>query len=420
MTNYRKLDTITSKIKSAREQTPALTIEHNIIDGSVQAEVRLTATAQIRVAVDEIGYPKNLSRDDHPAWPQMSRLASQVRVAAIIHEHTESHSAAISAKTKTGPALRASEIEAFKIRSGNALLAAIAAARRQLKPRRMQIAALQAEQKKLIAEMRAHNSAHIATRKAAGAQTAAKNTQALTSGRFWEATADAIKSYFHPPFAKNHLADVSAQWRAALFLECESTGWQANNGNWRHKLVGTGRAYLCGIDDNGDEWGHHVRLELGCDDHGNVGLEASVEDAMAELFDISARKLDLCTRQGDLLFCPDKIPAERVEYCRLCGHKKNTRLEYYTFEHGSTETAEICTWCGSNFYPNIVDPVQLHPQDDPWEIRESHTIASPGLERNGRYFKSATPITVTHTSHAPVELPAGEYRLYTLQVADAD
>jgi len=55
-----------------------------------------------------------------------------------------------------------------------------------------------------------------------------------------------------------------------------------------------------------------------------------------------------------------------------------------------------------------------------WTPRESHEITSPSLRRNGRYFRSDDEITITHTSHPTVILPAGEYRLYLSQAADVD
>lgn len=39
---------------------------------------------------------------------------------------------------------------------------------------------------------------------------------------------------------------------------------------------------------------------------------------------------------------------------------------------------------------------------------------------NGVYFRADSEITVSHTSHATVTLPAGEYRLYMSSEPDAD
>ena len=58
--------------------------------------------------------------------------------------------------------------------------------------------------------------------------------------------------------------------------------------------------------------------------------------------------------------------------------------------------------------------------EEKWEVFESHKIWSPGLYRNGNYFRSDQDIEVSHTSHDMIVLPAGSYRLYELQVADAD
>jgi len=94
---------------------------------------------------------------------------------------------------------------------------------------------------------------------------------------------------------------------------------------------------------------------------------------MSEIFDIPESALVRCQRQGDLLFCPEKIPTD----------------------------------------------IDLEPQEK-WEIRESHEIWSPGLQRNGRYIKSDREIVVTHSSHDTLVLAAGEYRIYASRIEDAD
>lgn len=272
--------------------------------------------------------------------------------------------------------------------------------------------------------MRAENSKYLADRKATKAAEREADALALKEGRFWDASKEALKGYFHPPFDKNYLADVSEKWRAALYLECEGAAWKDYNGNWRHKLVGTGRAYLCGIDDNGDEWGHECRIDLGVDDYGNVGLDADVEDAMAALFEIPARRLRNCERQGDLLFCRETIPTTTRAVCPYCG-SRNLRPDRDTHDV-IDDAAKIASgetvWCGfcGVVYAKKIAPPTLTLHDGPWEIRESHRIESEGLERNGRWFRSPNPIHITHTSHQPVTLEPGEYRLYTLQVEDAD
>lgn len=144
----------------------------------------------------------------------------------------------------------------------------------------------------------------------------------------------------------------------------------------RRRLAGTGRGYLCGIDDNGDEWGHRVNdISLSRDEYDIAALDGTVEDAMSILFRINPFLLADCHRQGDLLFCPASIPAD----------------------------------------------VDMTHHEKSWTPRESHVISSPGLKHNGRYFRSDEKITVAHTSHAPVVLDPGEYRLYMSQAAaDAD
>lgn len=240
-----------------------------------------------------------------------------------------------------------------------------------------------------------------------------------------EADKEALKGYFHPPFDKNYLADVSERWRAALFIECESINYKDYNGNWRHKLGGTGRGYLCGIDDNGDEWGHRVEgLPQGRDDHDNLSLDSTVEEAMAILFGIRAAALAECTRQGDLLFCPAKIPSENKVICERCGMPESqhfaSKLDLDS-ERGIYEDYLACYCAGSyeRYSPRTIKAPVLEPEEK-WTPRESHDITSPSLQRNGRYFRADHQITVSHTSHPTVVLPPGEYRLYALRVEDAD
>jgi hypothetical protein len=420
--NYKKLTTIARKIDEAKKH-PALNITYEIEDSSVQAELRLCAYMKIALAVDRVHYSKNIARDGSPLWDEMAVMTGKISDLEYIFHESETHRARISLRTKTGPSLRDAEREAFEIRMGNIFLGAFRDAEKQIKNRRKQIEAIQVDQKKLTKKLRAHNSAYLAKRKAEKKEIAKKNTEALTSGQFWKATKEALKDYFNPPFGKNYLADVSERWRAALFLECRSVNYKKSYGNWGHKLEGTGRGWLCGIDDNGDEWGHPVNEIYGSvDDFGDMGLDCTVNEAMSELFGIGILKLTDCQRQGDLLFCPTEIPTERREWCRWCGHQRDEHI-VRTDESDFGETYEYLscpTMPNYQYDATVREPVELHSQDEPWEIRESHTVESDGLMRNGQYFKSENEIKITHTSHAPVILQPGEYRLYELRVEDAD
>lgn len=244
----------------------------------------------------------------------------------------------------------------------------------------------------------------------------------MKSGRFWEADKDALKGYFNPPFDKNYLADVSPHWRAALFLECGSVSYKSYAGNWGHKLVGTGSGYLCGIDDNGDEWGFVVgNLPQSSDGYGSNRMDTTVEEAMAEVFDIRRSLLDTCTRQGDLLFCPVKIRKTPVTVCAHCGKPKTAHSLKTGYAGYGAEPTEYLA-CGYSFPAGeyqeaIIEPPTLKPAET-WTPREAHDITSPSLRHNGRYFAADDPITITHTSHATVTLPAGEYRLYMSRMAD--
>jgi len=376
----KKIDKIREQINGIRKMRSPATGFFVIRDTSTLAELRLECEWNIRLPLDSINYPKPI---DNP-WPRpecwQKASAIDITLATLTKITNKSYlTLTANERTKTGSARRAAAKEAFEIEQGIAFLSAYrkATTPAAIEKLRAKITDLQAQQKALLPAMRAHNSAVTLARRGAAADRRAANQEALTSGRFWDADRDAFKNYFHPPFDRNYLADVSEKWRAALYTEMESTAWKAGKGDWRHKNTGTGRGYLCGIDDNGDEWGHHVDLTdyLIRDYYGDHGYVATVEDAMSALFGVAVKKLADCQRQGDLLFCRETIPTD----------------------------------------------TELHPQHAPWCVRESHIVScATTFERNGRHFRSITPITVSHTSHAVLTLEPGEYRLYTLQVADAD
>lgn len=375
----KKIKKIREKINVIRKaKTPANGF-FVIRDNSTLAELRLECEWQILFPIDTIHYPKAI---DNP-WPQpecwQKTSAIDETLSTMTKITNKSHlRLRANERTKAGALVRAEARGAFEMEHSTAFLAAY---RKMTTPTALtkltrKISDLQGQQKALLPAMRAYNSAIMLARRTAAADRRAANQEALTSGRFWDADKEALKGYFHPPFEKNYLADVSEKWRAALYTEMESTAWKDRNGNWRHKNIGTGRGYLCGIDDNGDEWGHRVNLAkyLSCDQYGDHGYVSTVEEAMSELFRVALKKMATCERQGDLLFCPESIPKEII----------------------------------------------MNEQAKPWQVRESHTVASEGLQRNGRYFRSENPITVTHTSHSKITLQPGDYRLYALQVEDAD
>jgi hypothetical protein len=417
----KKAEQIKEKIKVITDQKVPVLSSFVVHDNSVQSELRLSASWSISIPVDEIHYPKSLAPTSRtvpgeiatrqqitPAgmlWQQMYDLAEQIHKCAHlsdrrIPEGYGSHPIPINYRTKTGPERRREAKALWIIDTGRRFLSDYRRAtnKRNLARIRKQITGLQAQQKTILPQLRECNSKYLSGKKTEREAQAAKSAEALKSGRFWEADKDTLKGYFQPPFDKNYLADVSEKWRAALFCECKSISYKWGNGNWGHKLGGTGRGYLCGIDDNGDKWGHRLQnLPQSHDDHGNLGLDSTVEEAMSELFEIEESKLVDCQRQGDLLFCSTKIRTENgPEKCENCG---NTRDKHFA---------------------SVTDDGQPLLSCEEWEPRESHKIASPGMERNGRYFRSPNPIEVTHTSHPTVILPPGEYRLYELRIADAD
>ena len=355
-------------------------VRFKIIDESVQAELRLRAEWAIRVSVDSINYPKALSDDGRKHWLKAYGIDELIRSETILARGGEILHLPANAKTKSGAERRAAAEGEFRVRMMTEFLSAY---KKAIKPRSVsrahkRVEKLQAEQQEHILRLRAENSKTVLARRTGKAEERARDQEALKSGRFWEASKEAIKGFFHPPFSKNYLADVCGHWRAALYLEVESKGYKNGGGVWRHKLVATERAYLCGIDDNGDEWGHEVELMLPPNEHYDPDMgAATVEMAMEELFGVHQGRINAleCKRQGDLLFCREKIPAS----------------------------------------------VELESQNEPWEIRESHRIeCTAPYARNGNWIRTEANLTVAHTSHQPVTLEPGDWRLYELQVADAD
>jgi len=406
--------TTTTKIEEIlSDRAGPIRATYTATDSSVQAELRLACRWTIQVQVDHLHGPKNL-RGDYPQpqiWHDFGALECSI-IGNTEFEGKGRITLAANARTKAGPAARAQAETKFETDCGKAFLAEHRKITRRLGKIRGTVAKLQAQQKALPPQMRAVNAAYLAELKTAKAEQSERNAEALKSGRFWEADQNALKGYFHPPFDKNFLADVSERWRAALFVECESVSWKNNYGGWGHKLSGTGRGYLCGIDDNGDEWGHEVRgLYQSSDFYGNTALTGTAEQAMSHLFGVAKTKLAPCERQGDLLFCREEIPGEHV-VCGLCNRPLAPSI---------ATGKSICEYCW-NWEGEIktLPAVELHSQTTPWVIRESHAVSSPSLQRNGQYFRADDEITVTHTSHAPVVLAAGSYRLYELLVADAD
>jgi|GEM_PF-2466728 len=415
-----KLIKINERIQALRKSGP-VEISYHPYDNSIQAEVRLGVRWDITIMVDTINYPNSMDEHGLIHWSALRRMDRAIEsIARLAGDHPET-TIKINARTKNAAEKRSEAKTLWLIEQGKKFLAAYrkATAKSNLARARKQIAGLQAQQKPLISQLRAANSAYLAGKRTEREDQKARNAEALKTGRFWEADHQTLKDYFHPPFARNYVAGVSERWRAALVLECKSHSYKTAYGNWGHKLVGTGRGYLCGIDDNGDEWGHVINdLPQSHDDHGNALLDTTVEEAMAEIFRIGKNDLDKCTRQGDLLFCPATIPTDARVFCSNCGRPKS--------EHYPSKTRDGFEWLAC-YYAGNLEQYQEHIAKAPvltpageWEPRESHRITSNTLSHNGVYFRADSEITVSHTSHATVTLPAGEYRLYMSSEPDAD
>lgn len=233
--------------------------------------------------------------------------------------------------------------------------------------RREMIKNLQQEQQKFIESVRRWN-ASVILRQRANAKAHRESEQvALASGEFWKCSEQTLKDYFHVPYERRKLVDVSEKYRATLFVEVDVRDIDQPWG-YSRSLVPTSRAYLCGIDNNGEEWGFRVILR-----HYEEWLyESKVVDAMAEVWGVDEKLVLESERQGEILFHADLIP----------------------------------------------DGVEMVADGD-WQIRPSHCVKSEGLEHDDDYFRSANTITVEHPTHAPVTLPPGSYRAY-IHNYDAD
>lgn len=438
MNTKKQAEKIIEKIKSLTtgNVTHPVLASFEITDDSVQAELRLRAHWEVWKQVDHINYPKDLSDQAGDLWGQMSVKKYEIdKIRRMVKRNYpesergwENTIIKINAKNKNGEEKRSEAKAAWIVEAGKQFLIDYkrVTSKKHLASIRNQIINLQSQQKALLPALRKSNSEFCAARKNAKTEQGKKNAAALISGRFWEADETAIKGYFHPPFNKNYLADVSEKWRAALFLECESISYKSYNGDWRHKLGGTGRGYLCGIDDNGDEWGFVVRdLPQSSDNYGNSTLDNTVEEAMSNVFGISTNNLQKCTRQGDLLFCPVEIrKTESPEHCARCGETREKHHATHETWHGWEGGEKIrdylaCYYEGNTdeYTPHIHKAPVLNPADQ-WEPRTAHIITSHSLKHNGVYFSAEDDIEVLHTSHHSVTLPAGEYRLYMSRMAD--
>lgn len=317
-----KIEKIRERIESITTTRVPVVSRFTFEDTSTQAELRLRCHWSIVYPVDTINYPRCLdstTTTDPDPWREMCSLETEISQISELGGDVKYLNLSANERTKSGREVREQAANAFELEMSNAFLAAYrkAVSKRSLSKIQRKISSLQSQQKYILPLMRAHNSKAIMARRDAAAERRDENQRALAEGRFWDADKAALKGYFHPPFARNYLADVSERWRAALYTEIASTAWKAGKGDWRHKNVGTGSGYLCGIDDNGDEWSHIVNLSeyVDRDEYGDIGYIATVEDAMSALFDIDARDLPQCVRQGDLLFCPEPIPeTARLHY----------------------------------------------------------------------------------------------------------
>jgi|GEM_PF-5415148 len=220
---------------------------------------------------------------------------------------------------------------------------------RTRKSRVRKIATLQRRQSEIIREIRRLNGAVVVERRRAAKAHREAEKEALAAGRFWECSEQTLKNYFSVPFRKRKLVDVSERHRAALFLDLDYEGYGVG-------LQPSGVAHLCGIDDNGEEWGFRLLVYRSYD--------VTVVDAMMTCWGVRRDIIERATRQGEILIWSENIP----------------------------------------------DDVRLESADDEHDIAPSHTVRSETLQINGEYFYATTPIIVEHPTHAAIWLQPGSYR----------
>lgn len=245
---------------------------------------------------------------------------------------------------------------AFLLSEMQKITSTYASLHRTEKSRRKRIASLQKKQKAIIVKVRKANSEFLASK----VQVRKEEQRALKEGRFWDCQEELLKEFFRVPFGKRKLVALSEKHRAALFIEVVLS----NQSGPYKRLVPTQRAYLCGIDDNEEQWGFFLN-----NNDSYWEYDSTVEEAMATCWNVDESIVEESFRQGEILFHPCEIPA------------------------GTT----------------------LHPETE-WQIAPSHVVRSESLVHNGEYFMSTQEIVVEHPTHKPVVLEAGEYRAYIHEI----
>lgn len=382
MKPYKTIKGAQNRIKKMVDDNPHLFISVYIDDISTQKEIRLTSHIHIRYQADQIKSKKDMNESGYGI--DFKKISEKIFQLSLLKYHTETFKHPTPSRSKSALVERKQLIDTYTLDFYNRALKEISAARIKAKALPRQISALQDEQKELLKLIRESNSKYLAQRKAEKQAIAERNTQAIADGKFWKCTADFLKVYFQPPFSKNHYAGVSRQHRAALFIECRTGSYKGSNG-WYHRMEPSGLVYLCGIDDNGDEWGHIIDMSYymeieSTDGYGNPRYSfefCSIEDVMGHMFGVHPDNIDYGYRQGDVFLLPVsplEYGLENVEWKKIdCGYE---------------------------------------------DILESHTINGYNIEScvksDYKYYRCKSLITLTHTSHQTVMAPPGNYRLHTL------
>lgn len=332
----------------------AAEIERDIMKYGI--DIRATYVAvdyRPHIRIDRLKRQKIESAVWDQAWPlrneyeEISRQIDPLRQGMLVRARVDSRSIAV----QTDAVLRAIQM----CQTSDRML------ERARKSRLAKIKKLQQRQAQIIAEIRKLNGAVVVARRRQAQEKRDREQAALEGGRFWECSEETLKDFFHVPMKPRKLVDVSERHRAALFVHLELEDYYVK------QLVPSEQAYLCGIDDNGEQWGFRITR------YPRWTYDSSVEEAMAECWHVPMEVVKRSYRQGEVLVWPETVPP------------------------GTTLTPKpVC------------------------DVAPSHTMKSKTLTVNGTRFMSFDPIRIEHPTHGALELPPGEYRFAIHTNGDVD
>lgn len=178
----------------------------------------------------------------------------------------------------------------------------------------------------------------------------------------------ALRRFFGLNGRRLYLVEASNRWRCTLWAETEVVGGKGMYGGLWSKTIPTGKLFLLGKDDNGQNWEIEANYEnFGGEyelDFDDIHRNCSILKMMAFVFDCTEEEVQKSKRQGDILVCP---------------------IGEGTTEEKPTEQT----------------------------IRGTHTF--PGVQKEENVYILPERTSMKHPSHAPIELEAGTYKIFESQ-----